>query len=203
MAFRGVPVGEAPDGLLHGPHGGAGPDEALGAGVGRRRRHGAGRQHGVEHAAQLGVVDRLGQVVGRPEAHGLDGVGGRGVGGDDGDGRRIGPRAGAPDWGTGGKVAHIPRIEWQVIPDSATAAAALQRGEIDWWERPLNDLLPVLGKSRDIQTEVQDPTGRMALMRLNHLQPPFNDPAIRRAVLMSVDQEEYMRAANGDDGVAG
>ena len=39
----------------------------------------------------------------------------------------------------------------------------------------------------------------MALMRLNHLQPPFNDPRIRRAVLMSVDQEEYMRAANGDD----
>ena len=109
------------------------------------------------------------------------------------------PRSEAPDWATGAKVANIARIEWQVIPDSATAAAALQRGEIDWWERPLNDLLPTLQKSRDIQTAVQDPTGRMALMRMNHLQPPFNDVRIRQAVLMSVDQEEYMRAANGDD----
>ena len=39
----------------------------------------------------------------------------------------------------------------------------------------------------------------MAFMRLNHLQPPFNDPRIRRAVLMSVDQEEYLRATYGDD----
>jgi len=28
----------------------------------------------------------------------------------------------------------IDRIEWVVIPDPATAAAALQNGEIDWWE---------------------------------------------------------------------
>ena len=109
------------------------------------------------------------------------------------------PRTEAPDWATGAKVANIPRIEWQVIPDSATAGAALQRGEIEWWERPLNDLLPMLAKSRDIETSIQDSTGRMALMRLNHLQPPFNDPKVRRAVLMSVDQEEYMRAMSGDD----
>ncbi len=109
------------------------------------------------------------------------------------------PRREAPDWATGGKVAHFPRIEWQIIPDSATAAAALQRGEVDWWERPLNDLLPTLQKRRDIRTLVQDPSGRVALMRLNHLQPPFDDVRIRRAVLMSVDQKEYMQAANGDD----
>ena len=109
------------------------------------------------------------------------------------------PRGEPPDWATGGKVAYFPRIEWHIIPDPATASAALLRGEIDWWERPLNDLLPTLAKNRDIRTLVQDPSGRMALMRLNHLQPPFDDVRIRRAVLMSVDQEEYMRAANGDD----
>ncbi len=36
-------------------------------------------------------------------------------------------------------------------------------------------------------------------MRLNCLQPPFNDVAIRRAVLLGVNQEDYMRATFGDD----
>lgn len=85
------------------------------------------------------------------------------------------------------------------MPDPATASAALMRGEIDWWERPLNDLLSSLEANSGVQTRIQDPTGRIALMRLNHLQPPFNDVRIRRAVLMSVDQEEYLRAAYGDD----
>ena len=34
---------------------------------------------------------------------------------------------------------------------------------------------------------------------MNHLHPPFNDVKARRAVLMALDQEEYMRALVGDD----
>ena len=109
------------------------------------------------------------------------------------------PRPEKPEWGTGGKVAHFDRVEWNIIPDPATSSAALQRGEVDWWERPLNDLLPSLMKSPGVQTEIQDKSGRMALMRLNHLQPPFDDVRLRRAVLMSVDQDEYLRATYGDD----
>ena len=109
------------------------------------------------------------------------------------------PREGAPDWGTGGKVAHYPRIEWSIISDAATAAAALRNGEIDWWEQPLTDLLPSLARSRDITLAVANPQGNQSLMRLNHLQAPFNDVAIRRAVLMGVNQDDYMRATFGDD----
>ena len=54
------------------------------------------------------------------------------------------PRAEPADWAAGGKIAHFDRIEWNIMPDPATASAALMRGEIDWWERPLNDLLPAL-----------------------------------------------------------
>ena len=40
----------------------------------------------------------------------------------------------------GPKIANFDRVEWQVIPDPATAAAALQQGEIDWWDQPIVDL---------------------------------------------------------------
>ena len=69
------------------------------------------------------------------------------------------PRSEAPAWASGGKVAHFPRVEWNVIPDAATAAAAMQRGEADWWERPLNDLLPVLAKNPALTSQISDPSG--------------------------------------------
>ena len=109
------------------------------------------------------------------------------------------PRQEAPERASGAKVAHMRRIEWHVIPDASTAAAALVNGEVDWWERPLSDLRPVLARSREIRQEILDVEGRMALMRLNCLQPPFDDMRLRRAVRLSVIQENYMRAAQGDD----
>jgi peptide/nickel transport system substrate-binding protein len=109
------------------------------------------------------------------------------------------PRSEPADWGTGGKVAYYPRIEWSIIPDSATAAGALQNGEIDWWEQPLTDLLPSLTRDRAITLQIANPQGNESLMRLNQLQPPFDDVAIRRAVLLGINQDDYMRATFGDD----
>jgi peptide/nickel transport system substrate-binding protein len=109
------------------------------------------------------------------------------------------PRQEAPTWTSGAKVAHFRRIEWHILPDPATAAAALQSGEVDWWERPHPDLQPLLARSRDIRREVTDNVGRMAVLRMNNLQPPFDDVRIRRAVRLSVAQDEYMRASRGDN----
>jgi peptide/nickel transport system substrate-binding protein len=109
------------------------------------------------------------------------------------------PRQEPPVWTSGGKVAHFRRIEWHVLPDPATAAAALQNGEVDWWERPHPDLQRLLARARDIRREATDPKGRLAVMRMNHLHPPFDDVRMRRAVMYSVVQEDYMRAARGDD----
>jgi peptide/nickel transport system substrate-binding protein len=109
------------------------------------------------------------------------------------------PRQEPPERASGGKVAHLRRIEWHVIPDASTAAAALINGEVDWWERPLSDLRPMLSRNREIRQEILDVEGRLALMRLNCLQPPFDDVRLRRAVRLSVMQENYMRAAQGDD----
>ncbi|MBE9604861.1 ABC transporter substrate-binding protein [Acetobacteraceae bacterium H6797] len=109
------------------------------------------------------------------------------------------PRQEAPSWLAGGKKAMVERIEWVVMPDPATSAAALQNGEVDWWENPINDLMPVLKRSRDIATGIADPLGNIGTFRMNHLQKPFNDPMARRAVLLGLDQEDCMIALCGDD----
>jgi peptide/nickel transport system substrate-binding protein len=109
------------------------------------------------------------------------------------------PRNEPPEWTCGGKIAHFQRIEWHVIPDAATAAAAMLSGEMDWWERPHPDLLASLRKSPNIAVQVADPAGRLALLRMNHTQAPFNDPKLRQAVRLAVNQDEHMRAARGDD----
>ena len=36
---------------------------------------------------------------------------------------------GTPDWTAGPKIARFDRVVWPVIPDAATAAASLQKGE--------------------------------------------------------------------------
>ena len=109
------------------------------------------------------------------------------------------PRPEAPDWASGGKVAHYDRIEWTIIPDAATAAAALRNNEVDWWENPTADLIPMLRRDANLRMMIQNPAGNCAVMRLNNLQPPFDREAIRRAVMMAVDQEDYMGAVYGTD----
>jgi peptide/nickel transport system substrate-binding protein len=109
------------------------------------------------------------------------------------------PRQEPVDWTSGGKVAHFERVEWKVIPDAATAAAALRSGEVDWWEQAQSDLVPLLRKDDNIAIAPSNPQGYIGVMRFNFLNPPFNDGRLRRAVLTAVNQEDYMRAIMGDD----
>ncbi len=109
------------------------------------------------------------------------------------------PRDEAPDWMAGGKRVMVDRVEWVVMPDPATAAAALQNGEVDWWENPIADLVPVLRRSRNLNVDIADPLGNVGSFRMNHLHKPFSDPRARRAVLMALSQEDYMRALVGDE----
>jgi peptide/nickel transport system substrate-binding protein len=109
------------------------------------------------------------------------------------------PRPGAASFTAGGKVAYFDRIEWHVIKDSSTAAAAMESGEMDWWENPPGDLLPLLKRGGKLDVLVQDPTGSMGYMRPNFLYPPFDNPAFRRALMGGINQADYMTAAAGSD----
>jgi peptide/nickel transport system substrate-binding protein len=109
------------------------------------------------------------------------------------------PREEPNSWLSGGKRMMVDRIEWIVLPDPATASAALQNGEVDWWEYPIDDLVPLLKRNRNLMVEIADPLGYIAELRLNHLHPPFSDVRARRALLMALSQEDYMRATVSDD----
>lgn len=98
----------------------------------------------------------------------------------------------------GPKIVHFDRIEWHILPDPATKAAALQAGEIDWWASPTADLLPLLRRHK-IQTPISDPSGTLWWLRPNHLHPPFDNPKVRRALMGAVDQTEFMTAMMGPD----
>jgi peptide/nickel transport system substrate-binding protein len=107
--------------------------------------------------------------------------------------------SGTPDWTAGPKIVHFDRVEWSTIPDAGTKAAALQAGEQDWWENPTHDLLPLLRKDKNIKIAVSNPTGSVNMMRPNHLQPPFNNPAVLRALFYAIDQASFMEAIVGND----
>lgn len=108
------------------------------------------------------------------------------------------PRDEPSSWLAGGKRIAVQRIEWIIMPDPATAASALQRGEVDWIERPLNDLMPLLSADKGIRTGIANKHGNVSGIRFNHLQPPFNDVRVRQAVLMALDQTEYMQSIFGE-----
>lgn len=103
------------------------------------------------------------------------------------------------DFLAGGKPVHFDRVEWRVMPDPGTAAAALQNNEADWWENPLPDLLPVLRRNRDILVERVNAFGNLGVLRFNFLHPPFDNAAVRRALLPAIDQRAFMDAAIGTD----
>jgi peptide/nickel transport system substrate-binding protein len=108
------------------------------------------------------------------------------------------PTAGQrPSFLAGPKIAHFERIEWITIPDPATAAAAIQKGEVDWWELPSPDLLLLLARDRNLTLATMQTA--IGIMRFNHLHPPFDNPAIRRALLGAVDQAAAMQAVAGTD----
>ncbi len=107
------------------------------------------------------------------------------------------PRKEAPSWASGGKVVKVDRVEWLYIPDSATAANAINNGEADWWEQMPPDLIPLLSKNKNVKVDNIDPLGSMGMVRFNFLNPPFNNEKMRRAVAMVLSQNDYVLGIAG------
>lgn len=105
------------------------------------------------------------------------------------------PRAEPADFFAGGKRVNVERLELRTMPDGATAAAALQAGEIDFMQSPPFDMLAVLERNRRVS--IGGPGGMnsfQGFIRLNHAAPPFNDPEIRRVLWRLFDQSTVLTA---------
>ncbi|MEJ0019211.1 MAG: ABC transporter substrate-binding protein [Acetobacteraceae bacterium] len=97
----------------------------------------------------------------------------------------------------GPRVVNFERVVWTYQPDPATAAAALGKGEYDWWENPPIDLTGMLRGNKDLMVDVKNRMGSVGCIRFNHLFPPFDNVAIRRIVLQTVNQRDFMEAYAG------
>ena len=108
------------------------------------------------------------------------------------------PRDEPASWASGGKVVKVDRVEWVVMADDQTALNALQAGEIDYWESPPSDLLPILDANPDVTVKNLNALGFQTIMRPNTLNAPMDDPKIRKAAIAAVNQKDVLDALVGN-----
>lgn len=108
------------------------------------------------------------------------------------------PRSDPSSGFAGAKIVKVDRVEWIYIPDTNTATQALMAGEVDVYEIPPMDLMPMLEADPNITVKVLDPLGKMGHVRPNHLHPPFDNVKARQALQLLVDQNEFLAAQVGN-----
>ncbi len=99
----------------------------------------------------------------------------------------------------GGAPSDCTAVLARLLARGVRDAAALQSGEVDWWEEPSFDLMPLLARNRQVAIEQLEQFGAFSTLRVNHLVPPFNNPAFRRAIWPALNQSDVMLAVAGTD----
>lgn len=107
------------------------------------------------------------------------------------------PRAEPPSLAAGGKRAKVDRVEWTRMPNQSAAVDALLANKVDYLEEVSPRLVGRLERSRNVIVGKTGPDPFVGMARFNHQQPPFNKPEVRRAVMMAMNQTDYMKAAIG------
>jgi peptide/nickel transport system substrate-binding protein len=108
------------------------------------------------------------------------------------------PRKEAPSGMAGGRVVKVDKVRWVAMPDAMTGVNALKNGEIDFIEQAPYDLLPLMKGDSNLQLIASKAQGGQPIMRLNHLQPPFDNKLVRKAAMAAIDQKAIMQADIGD-----
>ncbi|MBV9828456.1 MAG: ABC transporter substrate-binding protein, partial [Alphaproteobacteria bacterium] len=106
------------------------------------------------------------------------------------------PRSEPADGYAGGKVVHVERVEWTIIPEPGTAAAALTTGEMDYWTNVAPDNVAQLRGAANVAIGTLDPLGWQLHVRFNSLAKPFDNAKMRQAVQMLIEsqQDAYLTA---------
>lgn len=104
----------------------------------------------------------------------------------------------------------LPGARWLISTGSScrqfpTAPLRPRRRSRGRWiatSRCRPDLVPLPRRNADLQLGNANPSLFNGVLRFNCLQAPFNNPAVRRAVLMGVRQQDRMAAVTGGDSAA-
>jgi peptide/nickel transport system substrate-binding protein len=107
------------------------------------------------------------------------------------------PRSEAPSNASGGKNVYLEGVEWLNFPDPTTALNALMSGEVDYYEQVPADLMAVVSRVPGVKLLNRNPLGNTAMGRFNHLAAPTNNPGVRRAINVAINQADALKAAIG------
>lgn len=93
--------------------------------------------------------------------------------------------------------ARPQRVSFSTTPEVATIATRLRAGEIDVgdWSLPLNVQQSIATDKRF--SLLQTPTASAWYVVMNNSRPPFDDPAVRRAISLAYDSETVVEAIIG------
>jgi len=108
------------------------------------------------------------------------------------------PRAEPSSWTAGGKVVNVDKVVMKSMPDMQTTLNALQAGDVDFVEQVTVDLLPLLEGNPDVKVGTLVTLGSQLTGQFNHRLPPFNNPKVRRAAILALDQKQFLQTAIGD-----
>ncbi len=111
------------------------------------------------------------------------------------------PRAEPPSGTAGGKNVYVDRVEWLFIRDAQTQLNALLNGEADILEQPAFEQYAVLRANPQIALVDAQPAGNQFILRFNFLHAPFNNEKIRRAAMLALGQEAFLRTQVGAPGL--
>ncbi len=109
------------------------------------------------------------------------------------------PRSEKPSGFAGGKVVKVDRVEYKIIPDTATAFAALAAGEVDFVDQPSIEHVKAIENNPNVVVGTIWTIEGFGVLRPNHLHPPFNNPKARQALALMIDQKDYLAAAIGPE----
>jgi peptide/nickel transport system substrate-binding protein len=108
------------------------------------------------------------------------------------------PRKEPPSAFAGGKIAKVDRVEWHIVRDPFTALNGVRSGEFDFWEQPPLDVAISARSTRGLVVKKVNPLGDHGVFIINHLQPPFDKPQARQALLRMIKQTDYLKAIATD-----
>ena len=109
------------------------------------------------------------------------------------------PRNEPPSGTAGGKRVYVDRVEWNLaLRDAQQQVNALIRGEVDMIEQPAFESYAALRADPNVEIVNWNPLGFQYMLRFNHLHKPFDNPKVKAAALMALNQEAFLKAQVGD-----